>query len=457
MKTYQKNEECEVEIVGIGHEGEGVARTKDGFTLFVKGALPSEIAWVRIMKVKKQFGYAKLLNVLQKSSNRVEPPCEIFSQCGGCQLQHLSYEAQLIQKRQMVVDNIERIGKLKGEVNVHATLGMSDPWRYRNKAQMPFSEQNGALISGFYAQGSHRIIAANECHIQHSENDLVMETVKKIAKELGIRAYNEETHRGLLRHVVVKHGFTSKETMVVLITNGESISNKDELVNLIRREVPSVVSICQNINRDKTNVIFGSHTKVLWGSETIRDLIGDIQFLISPRSFYQVNPVQTEMLYRKALEYAELTGSEIVIDAYCGIGTISLFLAQQAKHVYGVEIVKEAIEDAKRNAELNDVNNATFEVGKAEEVIPAWNRQGIKADVIVVDPPRKGCDEALLQTIIEMKPKRVVYVSCNPSTLARDLRILEDGGYYTVEVQPVDMFPHTVHVECVALMSRVEK
>lgn len=281
MKIYQKNEECEVEIVGLGHEGEGVGRTQDGFTLFVNGALHSEIAWVKIIKVKKQFGYAKLLNVLQKSLDRVEPPCEIFSQCGDCQLQHLSYTAQLIQKRQMVVDNLERIGKLKEDVKVHATLGMSDPWRYRNKAQMPFGEQNGGLISGFYAQGSHRIIAANECHIQHRENDKVIDTVKKIAKELGIHAYKEETHRGLLRHVVVKHGFSSKETMVVLITNGESIPNKDELVNLIRQEIPSVVSICQNINRGRTNVIFGNHTKVLWGSETIRDSIGGIQFLIS--------------------------------------------------------------------------------------------------------------------------------------------------------------------------------
>jgi 23S rRNA (uracil1939-C5)-methyltransferase len=458
----EKNGEYEAKIIGIGHDGEGVGRV-DGFTLFIHGALPGEKVRVKVIKLKKQFGYGKLIKVIEPSPDRVEPPCAIYKQCGGCQLQHLSYEAQLKTKRKMVVDNLERIGKLKVHVDgvseaenvmdsgivVHPTLGMDNPWRYRNKAQMPIGEHEGGLIGGFYAQGSHRIIDTDECLIQHSENDNVVLKVKNIAKELKIRAYNEETHRGLLRHVVVKHGFATNETMVVLVTNGENISKQDVLVNLIRQEFPNVVSICQNINTEKTNVIFGNQTKVLWGSETIRDSIGGVQFLISARSFYQVNPVQTEVLYRKALDYAQLSGQETVIDAYCGIGTISLFLAQHAETVYGVEIVKEAIEDARRNAQLNKMNNTIFEVGKAEEVIPAWSKKGIKADVIVVDPPRKGCDEALLQTMIEMKPKRVVYVSCNPSTLARDLRILEDGGFKTVEVQPVDMFPHTVHIEAV--------
>jgi 23S rRNA (uracil1939-C5)-methyltransferase len=449
-----KNEEYEADIIGISHDGEGVGRV-NGFTLFIHGAIPGEKVLVKILKVKKQYGYGKLIRVLAESPDRVDPPCEIYSQCGGCQLQHVSYEAQLRHKRQTVVDNLQRIGKLDvaeaddAGIRVHPTLGMDNPWRYRNKAQMPIGEHEGGLIGGFYAQGSHRIIDTDKCLIQHRENDDVVLKVKNMARELNIRAYNEETHRGLLRHVVVKHGFATNETMIVLVTNGESIAKQDILVNLIRQEIPNVVSICQNINMQKTNVIFGNQTKVLWGSETIRDSIGDIQFLISPRSFYQVNPVQTEVLYRKALDYAQLRGRETVIDAYCGIGTISLFLAQHAETVYGVEIVKEAIEDARRNAELNDINNTTFEVGKAEEVIPAWNKKGIRADVIVVDPPRKGCDEVLLQTIIEMKPKRVVYVSCNPSTLARDLRILEDGGFRTVEVQPVDMFPHTVHVEAV--------
>lgn len=455
----EKNKEYIAEVVGLGHEGEGVAKV-NGFTIFIRGALPGEKVLTKILNVKKQFGFGKLLKIIEQSKDRIEAPCPIYDKCGGCQLQHLSYEAQLVSKRQQVVDNLERIGKLTISndtiegVIVHPTIGMTDPWRYRNKAQVPIGEIEGGLVGGFYTQGTHRIIDMDECLIQHPENDNAVKTVKKIAKELGIRPFNEETNRGLLRHVVVKYGFSSNEIMIVLITNGESIPKQDAFVNLIRQDIPNVVSICQSINTEKTNVIFGKMMKILWGKETILDSINGIQFLISPLSFYQVNPVQTELLYQKTLDYAQLSGQETVIDAYCGIGTISLFLAQHADTVYGVEIIKEAIVDARINAQLNDVNNTIFEVGKAEEVIPAWNRQGIKADVIVVDPPRKGCDEALLQTIIGMKPKRVVYVSCNPSTLARDLRILEDGGFKTVEIQPVDMFPHTTHVECVVRIYR---
>lgn len=539
----RKNDEVIADIVGIGHDGEGVGRYQ-GFTLFIPGALPGEKVLTRVVKLKKQFGYGKLIEIVEASPDRVAPPCSIYSQCGGCQLQHLDYAAQLRVKRQLVVDNLERIGKLSvhggagvadkaadatredegndagdrvadqgaagslpdrdapmdilvreelpdrdahnevavrndlpepnvpistegsaksdaeagqttaSGVHVHPTIGMDAPWRYRNKAQVPIGEQEGGLVSGFYAQGSHRIIDMAECMIQHEQNDQVVSQVKRIAQELGIRAYDEQTGRGLLRHVVAKYGFATGELMIVLVTNGKQIPKQDELVGLLRRDVPGVVSICQNINKNKTNVIFGPETRVLWGSETIRDAIGDVQFLISARSFYQVNPVQTEILYNKALDYAQLTGEETVIDAYCGIGTISLFLAKRAKEVYGVEIVEEAIADARRNAELNDIHNVTFQTGAAEEVIPAWREQGIQPDVIVVDPPRKGCDEALLDTILAMRPSRVVYVSCNPSTLARDLRVLEDGGYRTVEVQPVDMFPHTVHVECCVSLVR---
>jgi 23S rRNA (uracil1939-C5)-methyltransferase len=518
-----KNEEYEADIIGIGHEGEGVGRVH-GFTLFVQGALPGERAHVKVMKLKKQYGYAKLLRIVKPSPDRIAAPCPIYAQCGGCQLQHLSYEAQLRYKRQLVVDNLERIGKLKvadsrngklsiersGDNNpkiapsgngisqdsvveasgsslkqvnegavsvetmetatkgiiVHETLGMSDPWRYRNKAQVPIGLASvhsgldngealeGGLVGGFYAQGSHRIIDMEACLIQQENNDLVVSEVKRIARELGIRAYNEETHKGLLRHVVVRYGFNTGDIMVALITNGKDIPHSDELVGLLRTAIPGIKSICQNINTERTNVIFGDKTKVLWGDDVIYDTIGDIRFAISARSFFQVNPVQTEVLYGKALEFAELSGEEVVIDAYCGIGTISLFLAQRARQVYGVEIVEEAIDDARRNALLNGISNVQFAAGAAEEVIPGWRRQGIAPDVIVVDPPRKGCDAALLATILEMRPARVVYVSCNPSTLARDLRVLEDGGYRTVEVQPVDMFPHTTHVECVARLYR---
>lgn len=512
-----KNDEVVIDIIGMNHDGEGVGRA-EGYTLFVQGALPGEKVRVKVLKTKKQYGYAKLMELVQASKSRTSAPCPIYDQCGGCQLQHMDYAAQLEWKRQLVVDNLERIGKLRvrsegaegtgvagaegedtramgvtgageahAELGVHdeassastridemvdekvgfnsssasnegivvrPTLGMSEPWRYRNKSQVPIGVTEGGLVGGFYARGSHRIVDMETCLIQHEQNDAVVSRVKAIGRRLGITAYDEETGQGLLRHVVVKIGFATKEMMIVLVTNGERIPHADQWIAAIREELPAVVSICQNVNTRKTNVIFGDITRVLWGREVIHDYIGDVKFAISARSFYQVNPAQTEILYGKTVEYAGLTGNETVIDAYCGIGTISLFLAQHAKKVYGVEIVNEAIEDARANAELNGITHVEFEVGASEDVIPRWKEQGVEADVIVVDPPRKGCDPRLLETILEMKPERVVYVSCNPSTLARDLRVLEDGGYQTVEVTPVDMFPHTVHVESVALLMR---
>ncbi|MDQ0172859.1 23S rRNA (uracil(1939)-C(5))-methyltransferase RlmD [Paenibacillus tundrae] len=496
-----KNEETVIDIIGMNHDGEGVGRA-NGYTLFVQGALPGETVRVRVMKTKKQYGYAKLLEIVKASPDRVSAPCPIYDQCGGCQIQHMSYAGQLAWKRQLVVDNLQRIGKLnvlvedaetlagqseqyanettgqalsdansnesnrirlrlEGVMNeedtaqgirVLPTMGMTEPWRYRNKAQVPIGVTEGGLVGGFYAKGSHRIIDMETCLIQHEHNDEVVAKVKEIGSHFGISAYNEETGRGLLRHVVVKKAFRTGEMMLVLVTNGKDIPYKDEWIGSIREAIPHVASICQNVNKKQTNVIFGDETRVLWGRDVIYDFIGDVQFAISARSFYQVNPVQTEVLYGKTVEYAGLSGKETVIDAYCGIGTISLFLAQHADQVYGVEIVPEAIEDARSNAMLNEMKNVKFEVGASEDVIPRWKEQGIEADVIVVDPPRKGCDPRLLNTILEMKPERVVYVSCNPSTLARDLRVLEDGGYQTVEVTPVDMFPHTNHVESVAML-----
>lgn len=494
-----KNEEIVIDIIGMNHDGEGVGRA-NGYTLFVQGALPGETVRVRVMKTKKQYGYAKLLEIVKASPDRVSAPCPIYDQCGGCQIQHMSYAGQLAWKRQLVIDNLQRIGKLnvlvdndeaqaaqpeqsqfdertdeqtnesnrirlrlegvmdeedtKHAIRVLPTMGMDEPWRYRNKAQVPIGVTEGGLVGGFYAKGSHRIIDMETCLIQHEHNDEVVAKVKEIGSHFGISAYNEETGRGLLRHVVVKKAFRTGEMMLVLVTNGRDIPHKDEWIGSIREAIPQVASICQNVNKKQTNVIFGDETRVLWGRDVIYDFIGDVQFAISPRSFYQVNPVQTEVLYGKTVEYAGLSGKETVIDAYCGIGTISLFLAQHADQVYGVEIVPEAIEDARSNALLNEMRNVKFEVGASEDVIPRWKEQGIEADVIVVDPPRKGCDPRLLDTILDMKPERVVYVSCNPSTLARDLRVLEDGGYRTVEVTPVDMFPHTVHVESVAMLVR---
>lgn len=448
----------EVEMTGLNHEGAGVGRI-EGYTLFVAGALAGERVRARVEHVKKNFGFARLVEVARASAHRAMPPCPLYDRCGGCSLQHLNYEEQLRHKQQIVRDNLRRIGGFQvegeGAIPVLPTLGMSEPWRYRNKAQVPIGEENGALVGGFYAEKSHSIIDMSECLIQHQANDEAVNVVKKLATALNIRAYDELHHTGLLRHVVVKVGVKTGEVMVVLVTTEESIPQRDRLIAAIREQLAGVTSIVQNINPDKTNVIFGKKTVTLWGSDVIYDYIGPIKFAISARSFYQVNPTQTEVLYNKTLEYAGATGTETVIDAYCGIGTISLFLAQKSRHVYGVEIVPEAIADANRNAALNGVENVTFETGPAEVVIPAWKEKGIRADVIVVDPPRKGCDEALLATILEMQPERVVYVSCNPSTLARDLKMLAEL-YEVKEVQPVDMFPHTGHVESVALLVRID-
>ncbi|RAP26713.1 hypothetical protein C2W64_01429 [Brevibacillus laterosporus] len=527
-KNYpvQLEQMVDLEITGLNHEAEGVGRY-NGYTLFVKGALPGETVRAKVIHAKKNFGYAQLVEIMTTSDHREEPPCPVYDRCGGCSLQHLIYSEQLRHKQQIVMDNLRRIGgfRIEGEeekglrmkceavssvndetatfdvvptsstvvaprnselvtdeaqkiesvtteqitkeplnngvalvepakaVKVLPTLGMVDPWRYRNKAQVPIGEENGALIGGFYAEKSHDIIDINECLIQHQSNDEVVATVKRIAERLGIEPYNEVKHTGLLRHVVAKVGAKTGDLMVVLITTEAFLPEREQLIQLIRAELPGVKSIVQNINEHRTNVIFGDETFTMWGDDVIYDYIGPIKFAISARSFYQVNPEQTDVLYSKTLEYAGLEGDETVIDAYCGIGTISLFLAQKAKHVYGVEIVPEAIADAKRNAELNGFENVSFEVGPAEVVIPNWRKQGIVADVIVVDPPRKGCDEALLTTILQMQPKKVVYVSCNPSTLARDLKVLAEQ-YEVVEVQPVDMFPHTTHVESVCLLER---
>ena len=444
----QKNEYIEVIFEDLTHDGAGVAKV-EGYPLFVPNGLPGEKAKIKVIKVNKGYGFGRLMEITEASPYRVEPECPIYKECGGCQLQHMSYEGQLKAKEKQVSDVLQRIGKLEN-VKVHPVIGMENPWRYRNKAQVPIGENEGGLIGGFYQQRSHQIIDMKACIIQQERNDEVVKKVKEICNINGVRAYDEQKHKGELRHIMARYGLKSGEVMVVLVTRTNELTGKKKIIEEIAKRIPGVKSIVQNINSKRTNVIFGDETKVLWGEEVIYDSIGDIKFAISARSFYQVNPEQTKVLYDKALEYADLTGEENVIDAYCGIGTISLFLAQKARKVYGVEIVPEAIEDAKKNAELNGISNVEFAVGEAETVIPEWYENGVVADVLVVDPPRKGCDDKLLQTIINMKPKKVVYVSCNPATLARDLRVLEDGGYQTVEVQPVDMFPQTMHVECVA-------
>ncbi|PAF16994.1 23S rRNA (uracil(1939)-C(5))-methyltransferase RlmD [Terribacillus saccharophilus] len=445
----EKNQTIELTFEDLTHDGDGVGKV-DGYPLFVPYALPGETAQVKVIKTKKNFGFGKLMEITKPSPARVEPPCNVYIQCGGCQLQHMSYQLQLEMKQKQVQNAMKKIGHLE-HVPVHPALGMDDPWRYRNKIQIPTAERNGEMITGFYRKRSHDIIDDMEtCVIQDEVNDRMVEAVRRIASRLGISAYNEETHRGDLRHIMVRTGQQTNETMIVLVTRMNELPYAKELVAELHETYPQIKSIVQNINKERTNVILGRKTKLLWGEEYIYDTIGDIKFAISAQSFYQVNPAQTKVLYDQALKYANLSGNETVIDAYSGIGTISLFLAQKAKKVYGVEIVPQAVSDAKMNAKLNHMDNAEFYVGKAEEVMPWWKAQGLNPDVIVVDPPRKGCEEDLLQAMIDMKPKRIVYVSCNPSTLARDLRYLEDGGFETKQVQPVDMFPQTGHIECVA-------
>lgn len=451
----KKNDKLDVTFSDLTQDGAGVAKV-DGYTLFVPGGLPGEAAAVQVLKTKKGYGYGKLLSIISKSADRVTPPCPIYDQCGGCFIQHLSYAGQLAHKKRIVEDALARIGGLK-HVHVNDTLGMEEPWQYRNKVQVPVAIQNGHFAFGFYKKRSHEIVDMAHCLITEPLIDAIVQKARAIAEENGVVPYDEERHRGQLRHIACRIGKETGEVMVIFVTKTEDLPFRKVFANQLTAAFPQIKSIVQNINTKRTNAIYGDKTKTLWGRDVIYDTIDGIKFAISARSFFQVNPYQTNVLYQKALDYAALTGRETVIDAYCGIGTISLFLARKASQVYGVEIVPEAIDDARRNAELNNMANAHFEVGQAETVIPKWHADGIRADVIVVDPPRKGCDEALLETMIAMKPQRIVYVSCNPATLARDLKILAAGGFQTMEAQPVDMFPQTMHVECVVLMSRVDE
>ena len=456
INLIEKNKEYILDIVSQGYEGEGIAKINDTFTVFIEGALKGERVNVRIVKSKKSFAYGKLLEVIEPSLERCEAKCSIHKRCGGCKLQYSTYKEQLNFKFERVKDCITKIGKLDESI-VQFPLGMDEPWRYRNKVQLPIGMVNGELKIGFFAPRSHEIIDMETCLIQDEIADKVVGITRTWIKKNNIKPYNidgkyDET--GILRHIMIRRGFTTNEVMVVLVTNGSKLPNKDEFISLITENIPGIKSIVQNINSKPTNVILGQECITLWGESTISDYIGEFKFNISPLSFFQVNPVQTEVLYNKALEYAGLTGDETVFEAYCGTGTITLFLSQKAKKVYGVEIIPQAIENANINAKENNVNNVEFFVGESEVVIPDLINKGIKADVVVVDPPRKGCDVKLLNAITNIDAKKIVYVSCDPSTLARDLAILEGNGYKTVRVQPVDMFPHTAHIETCVLLQR---
>lgn len=451
----QKNESLQGEVVDLTHEGLGVVKV-DQYPLFVEGALTGETIQFKVIKVGKKFGFGRLEKILTESPHRVEIVDKVYAQTGTMSLQHLTYEAQLAFKKEQVEKVLSKIAKLP-EVEVNDVIGMDYPYGYRNKAQVPVRKIDGRLTTGFFRKNSHDLIPLEDFVIQDPEIDQVIVAVRDIMRKYHVKPYNETEHKGWLRHIIVRRGHFTGEVMVILVTNSDEFHRQEEIVKAIQQAVPDMVSLIQNINTKKTNVILGKESRVLVGEDRYQDSLLGMTFNISHQSFYQVNAVQTEKLYQTAVDYAELTGEETVIDAYCGIGTMTLALAQKAKHVYGMEIVKPAIDNAKENAKLNAIENVSFEVGPAEEIIVDWSEKGKQVDVVVVDPPRKGLAPEFIEAVLTMKPEKMVYVSCNPSTLARDLKLLNEGGYEVKKVQPVDMFPQTTHVECVVLMSRVEK
>lgn len=454
MAEWKKNDKIEVIIEDISETGEGIGKT-DGFTWFIKDSVIGDRVEAKVMKTKKSYGFARIERILKPSPDRVEPKCPVARQCGGCQLQSMSYEEQLRYKERKIYNNITRIGGFS-EVPMLPIMGMDEPWRYRNKAQFPWgTNKDGIIMAGFYAGRTHSIISCEDCFLGIEENQDILKRIKAHMDKYHLRPYEEDSYQGLIRHTLIRKGVKTGELMVCQVINGTSLPHIEELVKSLL-EISGMTSISINVNREKTNVILGSRVENLYGPGYITDYIGNVKYRISPLSFYQVNPVQTETLYGTALEYAGLTGGETVWDLYCGIGTISLFLAQKAKKVYGVEIVSQAIEDARENAKLNGMDNVEFFVGKAEEVLPEqYEKNHVYADVIVVDPPRKGCDQVCLDTIVKMAPKRVVYVSCDSATLARDMKYLAERGYEVVKVRGCDMFPQTTHVETVTCLHRV--
>ena len=453
MADWKKNDRLEIVIEDMSETGEGIGKA-DGFTWFVKDAVIGDRIEAKVMKTKKSYGFARLERILKPSPARVAPRCPVARPCGGCQLQVMDYQEQLRFKERRIYNSLTRIGGF-AEVPMLPIMGMEEPWRYRNKAQFPWGRDSGGrLVTGFYAGRTHSIIGCEDCLLGVEENKEILERIRAHMERYKLEPYDEVAHKGLIRHTLIRKGFRTGELMVCQVLNGKELPHSQELVERLL-EIPGMTSISINENREQTNTVLGSKVTNLYGPGYITDFIGPVKYRISPLSFYQVNPLQTEKLYGTALEYAGLTGGETVWDLYCGIGTISLFLAQRAKKVYGVEIVPQAIEDARENARLNGIENVEFFVGKAEEVLPKqYEKNQVYADVIVVDPPRKGCDEVCLETIVRMAPRRVVYVSCDPATLARDLKYLAARGYEVKKVRGCDMFGQTGHVETVCLLTR---
>ena len=455
VQVVEKDNEYILNIEALGYEGEGIAKI-NGYPIFITGALIGEKVKIRIIKVKKNFAYGKLIEILEESPDRRKAKCVSYNMCGGCTLEHLSYQGQLDYKFSRVKDCIRKIGAINENV-VKYPIGTEDIYRYRNKVQFPVGTVNGNLSIGFFSENSHEIIDIDTCLLQDEESEKIVHIIRKWMNDYSVIPAKKDGKffkNGIIRHIVIRKAFKTNEIMVILVTTNKKIPHVNNLIEILNSSISNIKSVFQNINDRDTNLVMGNKCINLYGADYISDYIGKYKFNISPLSFFQVNPVQTEVLYNKALEYANLNGDEVVFDAYCGTGTISLFLSQSAKKVYGVEIISQAIENAKVNAKINNIDNAEFFVGKSEEIIPRLIDNGIVPDVIVVDPPRKGCDLKLLDALGKAMPKRIVYVSCDPSTLARDLKYLENRGYKTIEVQPVDMFPMTKHIETVV---KIEK
>ncbi|MFD1738016.1 23S rRNA (uracil(1939)-C(5))-methyltransferase RlmD [Bacillus salitolerans] len=435
-----------IKRLGINGEGVGFFKRK---VVFVPGALPGEEVVAEATKVLPNLMEAKVKKIRKKSPDRVAPPCPIYDKCGGCQLQHLNYEGQLREKRDIVIQAFERYSKIPmDQLEVRETIGMEDPWNYRNKSQLQVGLQKQKVIAGLYGMNSHELVDLSDCMIQHESTNKVTQVIKRMLEKLQIPIYNERTRKGIVRTIVTRVGIQTGELQVILITAKKEIPNRDKLIRDIQSKLPEVKSIMQNINGEKTSLIFGNQTMHLSGEETIQEVLGDLQFELSARAFFQLNPTQTVKLYDEVKKAAGLTGKEKIVDAYCGVGTIGLWLAKDAGEIRGMDVIPESITDARKNAANHSFNNVKYEVGKAEDVLPKWVKEGWKPDVVVVDPPRTGCDAGLLNTLKKIKPKKIVYVSCNPSTLAKD--VAELGKNYEVKyLQPVDMFPHTAHVECV--------
>lgn len=448
----KKNDIYTINILDIGTNGEGIGKIDD-FTVFVPNALPNDIIEVKIIKLKKSYGYGKLIKIITPSPLRTEPKCEYFYKCGGCSLQHLDYDAQLNYKTKKVKDCLERIGGFN-PINISKAIGMNYPYNYRNKAQFPIGLKNNETYIGFYSMHSHNIINIDDCIIQHPINKLILSKIRSFISKNNIKPYDETNNTGLIRHIITRISYATKEIMICIVLNCKSFDKSDELIKYLT-EIKNISSIYINYNTEKTNVILGKNSNLIYGKSYITDYIDNLKFEISLNSFFQVNPYQTKILYNKALDMASLTGNETVIDAYCGIGTISLFAAKKAKQVYGIEIIENAINDAIRNAEINNINNVKFIVGKAEdEIYNLYKDNDIKADLIIIDPPRKGCDIKFLETLLIMKPEKIVYISCDPATLARDLKILCNKIYNLNLVQPVDLFCMTNHIETCCLLTK---